>query len=372
MGSVAICLLIVAMVATPVVASQAKMRTEVLAGSANGAVTIQGTGFKANAHVSLTVTIPTGTKTTWKVTANKGGALQTTYTPGGIAGTYLVSASDGKDAATMSFANPPPLISISPTHGVPGTTVSVNGTGFASNTTVTISFDASNQTQARTDATGGFVGAFVVPSTAPGQHSVSATDGRNTAIVFFTVDTSSTSTSSSSTSTTSSTTSKSTTTTTSSTSSTATSTSTKSSTSTSSSTSVGGSTVTVTGAQTTVYTAILNGTSTVTRTVTSTSTSTEPGTNTTETMPAATITATSTLSQPAKTVTVTASQSDPSASTSASQPSQESLGSPSNTTLFIIAAVGAFVIAAVSAVVAFRHRAVGQYGREANGSGAST
>jgi len=91
--------------------------------------------------------------------------------------------------------------------------------------------------------------------------------------------------------------------------------------------------------------------------------------NSTETVPGmmSTITATSTLSQPADTVTITASQSN--SSTSTNQASQGSLSSPSNTTLFIAAAVGGFILTAVSAVFVYRHRAVGEYGREVGGKG---
>src|SRR5256712_683046 len=75
-------------------------------------------------------------------------------------------------------------LSLNPTSGTTGTTVTVTGKNFAANSGITISYDGSaiptNPSVITTDSTGGFTGSITVPSSsAAGTHTVQATDASN-------------------------------------------------------------------------------------------------------------------------------------------------------------------------------------------------
>src|SRR2546428_436710 len=75
-------------------------------------------------------------------------------------------------------------ISLNPTSGPAGTTVTVSGSGFAANSGITISYDGAAMTTnpgtITTDSTGAFSGSITVPlSSAAGPHMVKATDASN-------------------------------------------------------------------------------------------------------------------------------------------------------------------------------------------------
>ncbi len=95
-------------------------------------------------------------------------------------------------------------VTLSPSRGPVGTTVSVTGapstmtfTTFSPNHTITLTWDgttlATNPATITSSATGGFSATFKVPSTASaGSHKVTATDGTNTHSALFTVGSSAT------------------------------------------------------------------------------------------------------------------------------------------------------------------------------------
>src|SRR2546428_9009840 len=71
-------------------------------------------------------------------------------------------------------------ISLDPTSGSVGTTVTVTGSLFFPSSDVTVSYDgtavATNPSTITTDLTGGFSATFTVPASAAGSHTVSAND----------------------------------------------------------------------------------------------------------------------------------------------------------------------------------------------------
>src|SRR5947209_14443234 len=70
-------------------------------------------------------------------------------------------------------------ISLNPSSGPAGTTVTVTGKNFAANSGITISYDGAGittPTTITTNSTGGFIGSITVPSSAAGPHTVKATD----------------------------------------------------------------------------------------------------------------------------------------------------------------------------------------------------
>lgn len=74
------------------------------------------------------------------------------------------------------FAAGGPSITISPTSGLPASSVSVSGTGFRGKETVSLLFDAGQLGSVKADASGAFTSQMTVPSTAlPGAHTITAT-----------------------------------------------------------------------------------------------------------------------------------------------------------------------------------------------------
>ena len=81
-----------------------------------------------------------------------------------------------------------PTISINPTSGPVGTSVTVTGNGFDPISTVAISFGGSNVTTVTPGSSGGFTATFRVPlSSSIGDQTVKATQGSNSASKTFTV-----------------------------------------------------------------------------------------------------------------------------------------------------------------------------------------
>ncbi|HYL65699.1 MAG TPA: fibronectin type III domain-containing protein [Nitrosopumilaceae archaeon] len=84
---------------------------------------------------------------------------------------------------TAVYRDTAPLV-LSPSQGPAGTTVTVTGTAFSPNQTITISYDggtiATNPATITSNPTGGFTATFQVPLGSIGKHTVLATDGINT------------------------------------------------------------------------------------------------------------------------------------------------------------------------------------------------
>lgn len=249
-----------------------------------------------------------------------------------------------------------PTLSMSPSHGGPGTSITLSGTGFLHSASVSISFGGVVQAGVATDNTGSFTAVFPAPNDPPGTYNVTAKDAANTVSLNFKLDPSS-----GTTSTTTSTTTTSTTTSTSP----PTTTTTPSRPPTSTTTETQVSTVFVTATQTIVSP------STTTVTVTtpgqpSTSTQTQTQTQTeTRTGPASTVYATSVVTPGASTVTVTVPGGDPTSSTQSVTAGQNSLqlGALSDAELYFFAGVGILILAVSLGILAFRHRVNNDYGK---------
>lgn len=89
-------------------------------------------------------------------------------------------------------ASPPPTpkITLKPSSGNVGTSVTVTGTGFAHLQTITITYyvtPTSTKIPAtiKTNSTGGFTATFIVPTSSVGNHQVTAKDGCQSACACF-------------------------------------------------------------------------------------------------------------------------------------------------------------------------------------------
>jgi len=74
-------------------------------------------------------------------------------------------------------------------NGYVGMPVTINGTGFLANQSVTVNYDdkpvTTTPASVTTDADGAFSATFIVPTSVHGEHSIIATDGKNTVTVTF-------------------------------------------------------------------------------------------------------------------------------------------------------------------------------------------
>jgi len=68
-------------------------------------VTIYGSGFLANAPITVSVTRPDFTVDSWTATSDSDGKFTTAYPLDGILGTYTVTASDGTNTASTTFTD---------------------------------------------------------------------------------------------------------------------------------------------------------------------------------------------------------------------------------------------------------------------------
>ncbi len=144
-------------------------------------VTITGTGFDKNNYVLIYFN---GDEVKTK-RADSNGSFDTFFTiPEDLdVGTYTVVAEDEDDDdiwddATFTITTPPlnTDINVTPLSGNVGDSVTVTGTEFASDDSVTIYFDGVSVGTASTDGSGNFTYSFNIPASAAGSHVVKAED----------------------------------------------------------------------------------------------------------------------------------------------------------------------------------------------------
>jgi len=158
-------------------------------GAAADTITISGTGFAANAGITLyfdNTSVSAGTT----VTNASGSFTNNLFTiPLSSRGSHTIKA---KDASNNNATTPFTIaekITITPTSGTSGTTVTVSGTGFSASRSITIKYNTvpvtSSPAAISTDTNGSFTASFNVPAGVAGTYSVQATDGTYSASVNF-------------------------------------------------------------------------------------------------------------------------------------------------------------------------------------------
>jgi hypothetical protein len=156
--------------------------------------TVSGNGFDGASTVTIYFDSASQTTT---VTNSTGTFTATTFdVPSTSRGTHTVKARDtgaNEDTATFTVSAD---ITLNPTSGPSGTTVTVTGTGFGASRTVTIKYDnvavTTSPPAVTTGSTGGFTATFAVPVGAAGTYVVQASDATNTATANFVSTTSAT------------------------------------------------------------------------------------------------------------------------------------------------------------------------------------
>ncbi len=166
-------------------------------GIIGSSVNVTGSGFVASQPVAITFagstiqTIPASFNTTGDGFFNVAFTIPT----GQIAGGKTINATDASSNSAIATFTVIPSISLNPTSGNAGSTVTVSGSGFAANKQITATYAGSSITLSgttSTNATGSFSGAtFTVPtSTAGGAQTVVFNDANsNSANGTYTVNT---------------------------------------------------------------------------------------------------------------------------------------------------------------------------------------
>jgi len=157
-------------------------------GPAGSGVTIQGSGWVPSSTVTLNFA---GSPMTVVADANGNIAAAMTV-PAIAAGKYSLTAQDGlgNSAVPASFTVPGATVTVAPTEGAAGTSVTISGTGFAGYAPITVAFGGYTlPTTPLASPLGTFSLATTVPGVIPGSALVQVTDGTSVATTFFVVKT---------------------------------------------------------------------------------------------------------------------------------------------------------------------------------------
>ena len=156
-------------------------------GGVGDTVTLTGDGFDASSTVTITFDGTAVVTSPSTVTSNTSGTLPSvTFTvPEASRGSHTVRAQDAGgnyDTATFTVGQ---KITIDPTSGPSGTTVTVTGRGFAASSTITITYDGETVTTdpatVTTNTAGYFTAEFDVPAGEAGTYVVQASDASTNA-----------------------------------------------------------------------------------------------------------------------------------------------------------------------------------------------
>jgi len=164
------------------VTSSAKI--DPVTGPVGTTVTVTGSSFGSSGAITITF----NSTPVAAVTADAAGSFSTTFAvPQSAAGARPVVVTDGTRSATFSFAVTA-SVTVNPTTGYVGSSITVNGTGFTSNGQISIKYDGTQVASATSNAVGSFAVVFNAPVSKGGNHSISVSDNANTVTATFAMD----------------------------------------------------------------------------------------------------------------------------------------------------------------------------------------
>ena len=103
-----------------------------------------------------------------------------------VVGPHTIKAANSLgQSATTTYTVGSPSLTVLPTLGPPGTSVTAVGSTFAASLSVAVYFDGSPVASAMTDESGNFSASFTVPAAADGKHTVSAIAGPQASAPFY-------------------------------------------------------------------------------------------------------------------------------------------------------------------------------------------
>jgi hypothetical protein len=151
-------------------------------------VEISGTDFAKTKNITVTydedeIDIDSGdTKTD-----SSGEFTCTIIIPESTAGTHTITVTDASDNVSTAEFTVEPTMTMSPTSGAVGDTVTISGTGFGGDASFTIKLGGTEVAKDTTDAVGDIDVTFKVPVKTPGSYSVELTQGKNKKTASFTI-----------------------------------------------------------------------------------------------------------------------------------------------------------------------------------------
>ena len=159
-------------------------------GAVGSTITLSGSNFAASSKITVKYDGTTLTTSPVTITTTSSGAIPSgvTFTiPASTAGTHAITVTDASTNVGSATYTVNPTITLNPTSGNVGTSILVSGTGFASSSTITITYDGAVQIYPTSNSVGSFSASFVAPASSSGAHTIQATDGTNTGTATFTI-----------------------------------------------------------------------------------------------------------------------------------------------------------------------------------------
>jgi hypothetical protein len=163
------------------------------AGAAGSSVALTGSGFKANATIAVSFD---GQSVSTSCTTDANGSITPcAFTvPAVAAGIHTVTASDGTGYSASASYTIGAAFSLNPTAGAVGSLVTLSGSNYTPNSTLTVTFNGAALGTfgiCTTDASGYLLAsnncAFTVPATTAGSYTVTVSDGTYSGSATFTV-----------------------------------------------------------------------------------------------------------------------------------------------------------------------------------------
>jgi uncharacterized repeat protein (TIGR02543 family) len=166
-----------------VISGSASITLSSASGNVGDTVTVTGSSF-GNSQ-AFTVTYDSTVVASGTTTSSGGIPSGTTFTaPSSVKGNHTVTVTQGSNSPTATFTVNP-KITLAPSSGSSGVSVTVAGSGFAGSSAVTVNYDAVPQTTTpstvTTNTSGSFSCSFTVPTSTAGAHTVRASQGASSA-----------------------------------------------------------------------------------------------------------------------------------------------------------------------------------------------
>jgi hypothetical protein len=156
-------------------------------GPVDTTVAVTGSGYLASSPITITYDGSSVTTVPASFISDAKGSFNVSFkVPAGASGTHVIKVSDGTNSVTANYTSSS-IAKIDVTSGPVGTSVTASGTGFKSNTAVTIIYNGIQNGTATTDGKGNLATTFTIKPTPTGSHVLVLTDGTNTKSFDFTV-----------------------------------------------------------------------------------------------------------------------------------------------------------------------------------------
>ncbi|MEA3442030.1 MAG: Ig-like domain-containing protein [Chloroflexota bacterium] len=159
-------------------------------GSVSDIVTVKGSGFDEEEE---DVKITYDDEVVKQTEADENGNWETSFeVPASTKGNHKIDAYGSSTSATTISDKEftvSPKVTLTPTSGDVGTSLSGSGTGFAGSKSVTVKYDATQVATATSNSKGSFSTSFSAPKSKHGEHTVTVTDASgNTASMKFVME----------------------------------------------------------------------------------------------------------------------------------------------------------------------------------------